>query len=75
MSGEAIFIAGFLVFIVVMLGVDLGLFSNSDKPVTTKHALVMSCVWIAFALIFYALIFIYGDKLHGITNFADLQNW
>jgi len=73
MSGEAIFIAGFLVFILVMLAIDLGLFSNSDKPVTTKHALIMSCVWIGFALIFYALIFAYGDKLHGITTFADLQ--
>jgi tellurite resistance protein TerC len=73
MSGEAIFIAGFLVFIVVMLAVDLGLFSSSDKPVTTGHALIMSCVWIGFALIFYGLIFTFGDKLHGITTFADLQ--
>jgi len=73
MSGEAIFIAGFLVFIVVMLAIDLGLFSNSDKPVTTRHALIMSSVWIGFALIFYGLIFVYGDKLHGITTFADLQ--
>src|SRR5476651_1070677 len=73
MSGEAIFIAGFLVFIVVMLAIDLGLFSNSDKPVTTRHALIMSSVWIGFALIFYGLIFVYGDKLHGITTFADLH--
>jgi tellurite resistance protein TerC len=73
MLGEAIFIAGFLVFILVMLAIDLGLFSNSDKPVTTKHALIMSCIWIGFALIFYTLIFAYGDKLHGITTFADLQ--
>lgn len=73
MSGEAIFIAGFIIFIVAMLAIDLGLFSSIDKPVTTKHALVMSCVWISFALIFYALIFAFGDKLHGITTFADVQ--
>ncbi len=73
MSGEALFITGFIVFVLCMLAIDLGLFSNSDKPVTTQHALVMSCVWISFAMVFYVLILQFGDKLHGITTFDQLQ--
>jgi tellurite resistance protein TerC len=73
MSGEALFIIGFIVFVLCMLAIDLGLFSNSDKPVTTQHALVMSCVWISFAMIFYILILQFGDRLHSINTFADLQ--
>src|SRR6201986_3023677 len=70
MTGENLFLIGFVVFV---LAVDLGLFSNSNKPVTTKHALIMSVVWISFALIFYALLLNFGDKLHGIKTFPDLQ--
>jgi tellurite resistance protein TerC len=73
MSTETAFIAGFIIFIVVMLAIDLGLLSNPDKPVSTKHALVMSSVWIAFALGFFVLINLFGDRLHGIKTFADLQ--
>ncbi|WP_448702679.1 TerC/Alx family metal homeostasis membrane protein [Mucilaginibacter sp. AW1-3] len=73
MAGETIFIIGFLIFIVAMLAIDLGLFSKPDKPVTTKHALIMSAVWIALALGFYGLILAFGDQLHGIKTFADLQ--
>lgn len=73
MTGETLFIIGFLVFIVAMLAIDLGLFSNPAKPVSTKHALVMSAVWITLALGFYGLILAFGDKLHGIKTFGQLQ--
>lgn len=73
MSNELIFISGFIVFIVAMLAIDLGLFSKPGQPVTLKRAAIMSLVWITFAVIFYGLIYKYGDLLHSIKTFADLQ--
>lgn len=73
MSSEIEFIAGFLIFIALMLAIDLGLFSKSDKPISIKQAGIMSAVWVALALIFYGLIYRYGHLLHHIDSFEALQ--
>jgi tellurite resistance protein TerC len=73
MSNEFIFIAGFVVFIFLMMAADLGLFGKTNKPVSLKQAGFMSVVWVSFALIFYALILKYGHLLHHVDNFAALQ--
>lgn len=73
MSSELIFILGFIVFIFLMLSIDLGLFTRSDRPVSLKQAGIMSVVWIALALAFYALILRYGQLLHHVDSFAALQ--
>jgi len=73
MHNELIFISGFLLFILAMLAIDLGLFANPDKPVSIKRAAVMSIIWITLALCFYGLILKYGNLLHHIETFSDLQ--
>ncbi|MDB5117226.1 MAG: TerC family protein [Mucilaginibacter sp.] len=73
MANEVLFIAGFLVFIFIMMALDLGLFGKADKPVSLKQAGFMSAVWVALALGFYALILNYGHLLHHIDSFATLQ--
>ncbi|MDB4927335.1 TerC family protein [Mucilaginibacter sp.] len=73
MTNELLFIAGFLVFIFIMMALDLGLFGKSDKPVSLKQAGFMSAVWVALALGFYMLILKYGDLLHHIDSFATLK--
>ncbi|MBW4891009.1 TerC/Alx family metal homeostasis membrane protein [Mucilaginibacter sp. HMF5004] len=73
MSNELLFISGFIVFVVAMLAIDLGLFSKPGQPVTLKRAATMSLIWVTFAVIFYMLIYRYGDMLHGIKTYADLQ--
>ncbi|SHN20805.1 TerC/Alx family metal homeostasis membrane protein [Mucilaginibacter sp. OK098] len=73
MSSELIFISGFIVFILIMLAMDLGLFAKTDKPVSLKQAGIMSAVWIALALGFYVLILNFGHLLHHINSFAALQ--
>jgi len=73
MSSELIFIIGFIIFIFLMMAADLGLFAKTDKPVTLIRAAVMSAIWIALALLFYALILKYGDLLHHVDSFAALQ--
>ena len=73
MQSELYFITGFIVFILIMLSLDLGLFTKTDKPVSLKQAGIMSAVWITLALGFYLLILNYGQLLHHIDSFAALQ--
>src|ERR1700743_2334984 len=73
MPSELLFISGFIVFILIMMAIDLGLFGKSDKPVSMKQAGFMSAVWVSLALIFYGLIFRYGHLLHHVDSFAALQ--
>ncbi|HTE01892.1 MAG TPA: TerC/Alx family metal homeostasis membrane protein [Mucilaginibacter sp.] len=73
MNSELIFIGGFIVFILLMMSIDLGLFGKSDKPVSLKQAGIMSSVWVALALGFYALILQYGHLLHHVDSFAALK--
>jgi len=73
MSNELIFIGGFIIFILLMMSIDLGLFGKSDKPVSLKQAGIMSAVWVALALGFYVLILQYGHLLHNVDSFARLQ--
>ena len=73
MSNELLFIAGFVVFIFIMMALDLGLFGKSDKPVSMKQAAFMSGVWVSFALIFYVLILNFGHLLHHVDSYTALR--
>jgi tellurite resistance protein TerC len=73
MHSELIFISGFILFILIMLSLDLGLFAKTDRPVSLKQAGIMSAVWVALALGFYALILKFGDLLHHVDSFTALQ--
>jgi tellurite resistance protein TerC len=44
--------AGFAVFILIMLTIDLGLFNRKAKVTTYKNAAIWSVVWISLALLF-----------------------
>ncbi len=73
MSHEVLFFGGFILFIVLMLAIDLGLFSKSNKAVSLKQAAIMSAVWVSFALIFYVILRIWGHELHNIHDFDQLR--
>jgi len=73
MSSEIVFFGGFLLFVVLMLAIDLGVFNKKDHAVTLKEAAIMSSVWVAFALGFYFLLLAEGHKLHGITTYQQLE--
>lgn len=73
MSNELLFISGFLLFIVLILALDLGLFSKTEKVVSLKQAGIMSFIMVLLALGFYFLLLIEGQELHGIRDFATLQ--
>ncbi|TCC94445.1 TerC family protein [Pedobacter frigiditerrae] len=73
MSNELLFIGGFLVFIVLILALDLGLFSKKDHIISLKQAGIMSFIMVTLALGFYFLLILEGQELHGIRDFAQLQ--
>jgi len=72
MSNELLFIGGFLLFIVLILALDLGLFSKTEKIVSLKQAGIMSFVMVMLALGFYFLLILEGQELHGIKNYEQL---
>lgn len=73
MSNELIFSIGFLLFIVLILALDLGLFSRREHIVSLKQAAIMSFVMISLAIGFYFVLLTEGQQLHGITDFKHLQ--
>lgn len=73
MSNEYIFFGSFLLFIILMLSIDLGVFNKKDKKVNMTEAAVMSFIWVSFAIGFYFILLSEGEVLHGISNFAQLQ--
>jgi tellurite resistance protein TerC len=73
MSNESIFFGSFLLFIILMLAIDLGVFNKTDKKVKMKEAAIMSFIWVSFAIGFYFLLLSKGEILHGIEDFARLQ--
>lgn len=74
MSTEFLFIAGFIVFIGLMMAIDLGLFGKASKPVSLKQAAIMSGVWVTLAMAFYMLILNFGHLLHNVDSLAKLRD-
>ncbi len=73
MSSEVLFFGGFLLFIVLVLALDLGMFSKREKVVSLKQAGIMSFIMVVLALSFYLLLFLRGEYLHGIDSFERLD--
>jgi tellurite resistance protein TerC len=70
---EILFFGGFLFFIAAMLTLDLGVFSKKNHIVSFREAGLWSLVWVTCAIAFFFIIKTYGDRIHGIENFAELQ--
>lgn len=51
-SAEVWYLIGFHIFVLVMLGIDLGIFQRKAHRVSLTEAAVWSVVWIALALLF-----------------------
>lgn len=75
MSNEILFFGGFLLFVILMLAVDLGLFNRQEHAVKLRQAAVMSAIWVGFAIAFYFVLVWQGDKLHGISSYQQLEEY
>ncbi|MCC2591632.1 TerC/Alx family metal homeostasis membrane protein [Chryseobacterium sp. MFBS3-17] len=74
MSSETLFMAGFLLFIIIILAIDLNMGRKSGGIVTMKKAGIMSFFVIALSMCFYFLLISYGHLLHGIDSMEKLQS-
>ena len=72
MTNELLFSSGFLLFIILILSLDLGLFSKTDKVISLKQAGIMSLIMVSFSLGFYFFLLVEGHQLHGIANYQQL---
>ena len=74
-SAEVIFFSGFILFILLILLVDLGVFNGRKKShiIGFKEAIIWTSIWVAFALAFYIFIQTNGNLIHGIKTNAQLQ--
>src|SRR5882762_7486547 len=61
--------AGFCIFILVMLAIDLGLFNRKPHEISYRNAAIWSGVWVALALLFAGLLFgPLGSELFGAAR-------
>ncbi len=56
-----------------MLFIDIGLFKKEVKEVSFKTALYWTIGWISLALIFWGIIYLFGDKIHNIRTIDELK--
>lgn len=74
MSNECLFFGSFLLFIVLMMAIDLGVFNKGDHTISFRKAILMSCIWVSFAVGFYFFLLAEGNLLHGIANMEQLTH-
>jgi tellurite resistance protein TerC len=60
----------FLVFVILMLALDLGVFNRKIHAPSFKETAVWSGVWIGLALVFNAIVWIYLGRFKGIEWFT-----
>jgi tellurite resistance protein TerC len=54
--------AGFIVFILAMLALDLGVFNRKAHAITMKEAGIWTAVWISLALIFNVVVYFWRGQ-------------
>jgi tellurite resistance protein TerC len=64
-SSTALWI-GFSLFILFMLGLDLGLFNRKAHTITYREATIWSVIWICLASIFAAIVFWFQGPQRGL---------
>lgn len=70
MNESVVLWAGFNLFVLAMLALDLGVFHRKSHTVTVKEALVWTGVWITLAMIFNLFIYHYFDKEKAVEFFT-----
>lgn len=58
----------FLVFIIILLALDLGVFNRKAHVINTKEAAGWTFMWVSLAMSMYAFILFFGEKIHGISD-------
>lgn len=73
MSNEVIFFTGFILVILLLLFIDLGLFSKKSHVLSLRESLSWTILWVSLSVGFYFLIRFHGDLIHGMKSLEDIQ--
>lgn len=74
MSYETIFFTCFTLFVLLVMSLDLGVFSKRKSHVVSfKEAGIWSAIWVALSIAFYFFIKNFGYLIHGVTDMAHLE--
>ena len=57
-----------------MLFIDIGIFNKEAKEVSFKNALLWTIVWVSLSLIFWGVIYFFGNKIHDPKDISELKN-
>lgn len=71
---EYIFFGVFTIFIVIILLIDLGVFSKENHIISFKEAAIWSVIWICLALGFWKFLDYHGDLVHGVNNYEEVKH-
>jgi tellurite resistance protein TerC len=63
----------FMLFVLLMLALDLGVFHRQAHKIEMKEALVWSGVWIGFALLFNFVLFIFWDQIQPGSQMTNKE--
>ena len=61
-----------MVFIILMLAMDLGVFHKKDHEIKTKEAFIWTCIWVLMAMGMALLIRFRAEWVHGISSMEEL---
>ncbi len=71
---EILFFSGYIVFIVILLSIDLGVFNRKAHEVGMKEALWMSIFWIGIGVSAYFFFRHFGHLVHGLDSKEAIQS-
>ncbi len=73
-SNEVLFFLGFAIFVIFVMLLDLGIFSNKKSHIVKfKEAGLWSAVWVSLAIGFYFFLRNYGYLIHDVSDADRLQ--
>lgn len=74
LSSETLFFLAFAAFVLLVMVLDLGIFSKKKSHVVQfKEAAIWSAIWVALAVSFYFFLKQYGYLVHGIESMERLK--
>lgn len=56
-----------------MLALDLGILDRHSHEIKFREALIWTMVWVSLAAIFYVLLLVKGELIHGLKTVGDIQ--
>ena len=71
---EIIFFSAFIAFILFMLFVDLVLVGKKSHVVSFKESIIWTAIWVSISFVFYIIIQLYGEWIHGINSIEKLKS-